>query len=103
MRSTPRAFARCATMRLATEPTKVKLPASVALIATTSQARCGSCNCATNGLSTSTAGTLLTMLDSTAVMTPSQVAFGNERLVLRTLDIEKFRAGFLPGLPETHL
>lgn len=36
-----------------------------------------------------------------AGMTPSQRAFGNaERLVLRTLDIEKFSAAFLPGLSE---
>jgi len=33
-------------------------------------------------------------------MTPSQAAFGNERLVLRTLDIEKFRAAFLPGVTD---
>jgi len=33
-------------------------------------------------------------------MTPSQKAFGNERLVLRTLDIEKFREGFLPGVTD---
>lgn len=31
-------------------------------------------------------------------MTPSARAFGNERLVLRTLDIEKFGEAFLPGL-----
>jgi len=31
-------------------------------------------------------------------MTPSQRAFGNERLVLRTLDIGKFCEGFLPGI-----
>jgi acetyl esterase/lipase len=31
-------------------------------------------------------------------MTPSQRAFGNERLVLRTLDIEKFVGAFLPGV-----
>lgn len=31
-------------------------------------------------------------------MTPSARAFGNERLILRTLDIEKFGAAFLPGL-----
>lgn len=30
-------------------------------------------------------------------MTPSQKQFGNERLVLRTLDIEKFRDAYLPG------
>jgi acetyl esterase/lipase len=30
-------------------------------------------------------------------MTPSQRAFGSERLVLRTVDIEQFRAAFLPG------
>jgi len=31
-------------------------------------------------------------------MTPSQRAFGNERLVLRTLDIEKFCEAFLSGV-----
>jgi acetyl esterase/lipase len=31
-------------------------------------------------------------------MTPSARSFGNERLVLRTLDIEKFGEAFLPGL-----
>ncbi len=31
-------------------------------------------------------------------MTPSQRSFGNERLVLRTLDIEKFCDAFLPGV-----
>jgi acetyl esterase len=30
-------------------------------------------------------------------MTPSQKHFGNERLVLRTLDIEKFHGAYLPG------
>jgi len=30
-------------------------------------------------------------------MTPSQKQFGNERLVLRTLDIEKFMGAYLPG------
>lgn len=33
-------------------------------------------------------------------MTPSQKAFGNTRLVLRTLDIKKFREGFLPGVTD---
>src|SRR5258708_25485979 len=59
-------------MRLATEPTSVKFPASVAAIATTSQARCGSCKFGTNDLRRSTAGTLLTRLDSTAV-TPARI------------------------------
>ena len=36
-------------------------------MAIVSQARCGSCRLATNGLSTSTAGTLLTRFESTAV------------------------------------
>jgi acetyl esterase/lipase len=31
-------------------------------------------------------------------MTPSQKQFGNERLVLRTLDIEKFMGAYLPGV-----
>jgi acetyl esterase/lipase len=33
-------------------------------------------------------------------MTPSARAFGNTRLVLRTLDIERFVAAFLPGAPD---
>lgn len=33
-------------------------------------------------------------------MTPSARAFGNERLVLRTLDIEKFSEAFLPDMSE---
>ena len=59
-------------MRLATDPSRVKLPASVELIATTSQARSGSAKVGMNGLSASTAGTLLTMLDRTAVKRDSR-------------------------------
>jgi len=33
-------------------------------------------------------------------MTPSQRAFGNERLILRTLDIEKFSEAFLQGVKD---
>ncbi len=33
-------------------------------------------------------------------LTPSARAFGNERLVLRTMDIERFSAAFLPGMSE---
>jgi len=33
-------------------------------------------------------------------MTPSQKQFGNERLVLRTLDIEKFMGAYLPGVKD---
>lgn len=40
---TPCALARCATIRLANDPTSVKLPASVEAMATTSHARWGSC------------------------------------------------------------
>lgn len=36
-------------------------------------------------------------------MTPSQRAFGNERLVLRTLDIEKFCEAFLPGVNDRRM
>ena len=32
-------------------------------------------------------------------MTPSQRAFGNERLVLRTIDMEQFYDAFLPAVP----
>jgi hypothetical protein len=69
--ATPSSRARCATMRLATDPTKVKLPASVEAIATTSHARCGSSEFAMNGFNTRTAGTLLTRLDSPAVTAES--------------------------------
>lgn len=34
-------------------------------------------------------------------MTPSQRQFGDERLVLRTMDLEKFRAAYLPGGKDT--
>lgn len=33
-------------------------------------------------------------------MTPSQKAFGSERLILRTIDIEKFGDAFLPGVSD---
>jgi acetyl esterase/lipase len=33
-------------------------------------------------------------------LTPSARAFGNERLVLRTVDVEQFSAAFLPGLSD---
>jgi acetyl esterase/lipase len=36
-------------------------------------------------------------------MTPSQRAFGNTRLVLRTIDIEKFCEAFLPGINDRRL
>jgi hypothetical protein len=65
--ATPYRCARWATIRLATDPTRVRLPAKVEPMATTSQARCGSCKPATNGFRTSTAGTLLTTFDRTAV------------------------------------
>jgi acetyl esterase/lipase len=35
-------------------------------------------------------------------MTPSQRAFGNERLVLRTIDIVQFANAFLPTAPDRH-
>src|SRR4030081_3747596 len=50
---TPRARATCTTMRLATDPTRVRLPARVDDMATVSQTRCGSGRFATNGLRTS--------------------------------------------------
>src|SRR5271170_2306218 len=64
---TPRRAARWTTIRLATEPRIVRLPANVAAIAATSHARRGSGRAATKGFSTSTAGTLLTRFDNTAV------------------------------------
>jgi acetyl esterase/lipase len=33
-------------------------------------------------------------------LTPSQKQFGNERLVLRTVDIEQFMGAYLPGAPD---
>lgn len=33
-------------------------------------------------------------------MTPSQKQFGNERLILRTVDIEQFMGAYLPGAPD---
>jgi acetyl esterase/lipase len=33
-------------------------------------------------------------------MTPSQKQFGDERLVLRTVDLEKFAGAYLPGVPD---
>src|SRR5215831_12383032 len=66
-------------MRLATEPTSVKLPAKVAAMAITSHARCGSSKPGTNGLSNRTAGTLLTIFDSTAVMPASTALLSRRR------------------------
>ena len=48
------------------EPSTVRLPASVEDMASASQACRGSGRCATTGLNTSTAGTLLTRFDNTA-------------------------------------
>src|ERR1700720_3681458 len=58
-------------MRLAGVPTIVTLPASVAVMAMTSQARCGAAGTGTNDLSTRTEGTLLTSFYSTAVTAAS--------------------------------
>jgi hypothetical protein len=52
---------------LATEPSTVKLPASVEAIAMISHALSWSLSASTNGFSINTAGTLLTRLDNTAV------------------------------------
>jgi hypothetical protein len=65
--ATPDTAALCTTIRLAIEPSTVKLPASVEAIAITSHAVSRSFSAWTNGLSINTAGTLLTRLDSTAV------------------------------------
>src|SRR5262245_19999148 len=66
-------------MRLATEPTSVKLPAKVAAMTITSHARCGSSKPGTNALSNRTAGTLLTIFDSTAVMPASTALLSMRR------------------------
>ena len=58
-------------MRFATEPSREKALGSVELIATTSHARSGSGKVGINGLSASTAGTLLTTLDNVAVNSDS--------------------------------
>ena len=62
------------------DPTKVKFPARVEAIATTSHARCGSRAAAIKGLSTRTAGTLLTRLERPAVTTQSAGTFSRLRL-----------------------
>src|ERR1700730_891979 len=54
------------TIRLATEPRMVRLPANVEDIARVNQARWGFARCPTKGLNTSTAGTLLAKLESNA-------------------------------------
>jgi hypothetical protein len=66
--TTPDTAALCTTIRLAIEPNTVKLPASVEAIAITSHAVSWSFKGVTNGLISNTAGTLLTKLDSTAVV-----------------------------------
>ena len=66
-------------MRLATEPTRVKLPAKVAAMAMISHARCASSKLGTNGLSKRTAGTLLTIFDNTAVIPASTALLSRRR------------------------
>ena len=63
--------ARCTTIRFATDPRMVRLPASVVDIASVSQLRIGSLMCAMNGLQTRTAGTLLTKFESRVAITLS--------------------------------
>src|SRR5262245_66359697 len=74
--STRAARAASTTIRFATLPRIVKLPARVDAIASTSHARRGSANVATSGLNRSTAGTLETRFDSTAVTTGSTPGIG---------------------------
>src|SRR5262249_52163285 len=64
--STRAARAASTTIRFATLPRIVKLPARVEAIASTSHARRGSSNVITSGLNSRTAGTLETRVDSTA-------------------------------------
>src|SRR5229473_7861618 len=59
------------TMRLATEPRMVRFPASVEAIASRSHARVGSPKVGITVLKSSTAGTLETRFESTAVTTVS--------------------------------
>src|SRR5437762_6511808 len=65
--STRPARAVSTTIRLATDPRIVRLPASVEAMARTSQARRGSVNEPINGFTRRTAGTLETRFESTAV------------------------------------
>ena len=58
-------LACCATMRLATDPMRVKLPARVLLMASVSQKICPSPRDSVSGLSSMTAGTLLTRFERT--------------------------------------
>ena len=62
---------------LATEPTMVRLPASVANIAVDSHISCGSANSGIQLLASSTNGTLLTSCDSTAVKRPNSSDCGS--------------------------
>src|SRR4029079_10296759 len=63
----PRASARSATMRFAIEPSSVRLPANVELIAITSQVNVGAATFGTTGNHRMTAGTFETMIDSAAI------------------------------------
>ncbi len=89
------ARARSATIRFATEPIRVRLPASVEAIATTSQARPALGRAGMKGLRIRTAGTLLTILERTAVTSERRqgtsrpkfranaIRFGREQRLLR--------------------
>ena len=66
--------AASATIRLATEPTSVRLPASVEAIASARKARCGSGQLGTNGMNSITAGTFETRFDSAAAHGRSSAA-----------------------------
>lgn len=71
---TPCACARCKTMRLATDPSTVRLPAKVDAMVMVSYNCCCSGSDVTKGLSVNTAGTLLTRLDRSTVLLASTVS-----------------------------
>src|SRR5262249_23748828 len=75
--STRAARAASTTIRFATLPRIVKLPANVEAMASTSHARRGSSNVVTSGLNRSTAGTLETRFDSTAGTMVSTAGLGS--------------------------
>src|SRR5690606_25686856 len=70
---TPRAAARSATIRLAMDPIRMRLPANVALMASSSHSSRASGSVGTTGAHSSTAGTLDTRFESTS-MTPLTAA-----------------------------
>src|SRR6266404_5603993 len=85
--------ARSSTIRFATEPSTVRLPARVDDMASVSHACRASGKCGMNGRNTSTAGTLLTMFESAAanaLSTPGRSRCKREAIAKRSADKDVF-------------